>query len=219
MKTRLSQFDRTVLVMGSISLAFTLLGYRFFQLHVLRHEELSREVSRIHAKVVHREGRRGAIMDIRGNLLANSWSTYIVTADPSMTAPHAAEMAARLAPVLEADEADLRERLGRDGRYVRLKQRVSEETAAEVRAMNWKGIFFEDQLTRSYPNGPLASHVVGFVNGEHKGVQGIELAMHGYLAGRPGYVVTERDRLGREIRALRNEAIGPRDGYNVVPDD
>lgn len=216
MKARLNQFDRTVLVMGVISLAFMMLGYRLFQLHVLRHAELSREASQVHAKVVHLEGRRGQILDVRHNLLANSLSTYIVTADPSLTASHAADMATQLAPVLGADEADLRERLGRDGRYVRLKQRVSEETKAAVQALNWKGIFFEDQYTRSYPHGPLGSHVIGFVNGEHKGVNGVELTMNRYLAGRAGYKVIERDRKGRPIQVWTREAIRPRDGYSVV---
>jgi cell division protein FtsI/penicillin-binding protein 2 len=62
----------------------------------------------------------------------------------------------------------------------------------------------------------LASHVIGFVDAEHKGVQGIEASMEDYLQGQPGYEVIERDRKGREIRALRTEDIGPRDGFNVV---
>jgi cell division protein FtsI/penicillin-binding protein 2 len=40
--------------------------------------------------------------------------------------------------------------------------------------------------------------------------------METYLQGQAGYEVIERDRKGREIRALRTETIGPRDGYNVV---
>lgn len=213
---RLTQFDRAVLVFGALSLAFTMLGYRLFQLHVLRHNELRDEVSRIHGRVVHRQGRRGAILDVRGNMLASSLSTHVVVADPSLTKPHAEKIALQLAPILDLPLSDLVERLSRDNRYVRLKQRVSDEVADQVRALNWKGIFFEDQFTRSYPNGVLASHVVGFVNAAHRGVQGVESAMDDYLSGRPGYELIERDRKGREIRALRNEAIGPRDGYSVA---
>jgi len=40
--------------------------------------------------------------------------------------------------------------------------------------------------------------------------------MEDYLQGQAGYEVIERDRKGREIRALRAEELGPRDGYNVV---
>ena len=73
-----------------------------------------------------------------------------------------------------------------------------------------------DQFVRSYPNGPLGSHVIGFVDAEHKGVQGIEASMDDYLQGQAGYEVIERDRKGREIRALRTEDLGPQDGLNVV---
>jgi cell division protein FtsI/penicillin-binding protein 2 len=79
-----------------------------------------------------------------------------------------------------------------------------------------KGVMFEDQFARTYPNGPLASHVIGFVDSQHRGVQGIESVMQDYLQGVAGYEIIERDRKGSEIRALRNEELGPRDGYNVV---
>ncbi|MEI8064542.1 MAG: penicillin-binding transpeptidase domain-containing protein, partial [Verrucomicrobiota bacterium] len=62
----------------------------------------------------------------------------------------------------------------------------------------------------------LASHVIGFVDNDHKGVQGIEAGLDKYLSGVAGYEVIERDRKGREIRANRDEEIGPRDGLKVV---
>ena len=40
--------------------------------------------------------------------------------------------------------------------------------------------------------------------------------MEQYLQGLAGYEIIESDRKGREIRALRNEEIGPRDGFNVI---
>ena len=58
--------------------------------------------------------------------------------------------------------------------------------------------------------------MIGFVDNEHKGVQGIEAGLDKYLSGVAGYEIIERDRKGREIRALRDEEIGPRDGLNVV---
>ncbi|NQU11697.1 penicillin-binding protein 2 [bacterium] len=207
---------RALIVVGALVLAVAGLAFRLFQLQVLLHDELTAEVDRIHARVVHRLGRRGAILDCKGNLLANSLSTYVVTADPSLTRGRAVSAARQLAPLLAVDEVELVNRLSRKGRYVRLQKRVGDQTADQVRALRIKGIHFEDQFTRSYPNGVLASHVVGFVNAEHRGVQGIEAVMDEYLKGRPGYEVIERDRKGREIRALRNESISPRPGYTVV---
>jgi len=204
------------MVVTCLSLAFTALAGRLVQLHVLRHGELSAEAAKNRELIVQRQGRRGEIRDCNGTLLANSQSLRIVCADPSITVSNAAAIADKLAPLLKMDAAVLQTRLSGPGRYVRLKQKVDEETVQQLRALKIKGLVFEDQYHRSYPHATLASHVIGFVDSEHRGVQGIEAAMNQYLAGTVGYEVIERDRKGREIRALREEGIEPRDGYHVV---
>ena len=212
------QKGRALIVIGALASVFTALGFRLFDLHVLHHKELSALAQANREQIVHRQGRRGAILDADGDLLANSLSVRIVTADATITAPQAGAIAQKLAPLLKMDIEALTQKLSSQARYVRLNPRVKldEDTVQQIRAMKLKGIFFEDQLVRSYPNGPLASHIIGFVDAEHKGVQGIEASMNEYLEGQAGYEVIERDRKGREIRALRAESLGPRDGYNVV---
>jgi len=204
------------MVVTALSLAFTALGVRLIQLHVMRHSELAQLAAANRELVVHRPGRRGEIRDCNGNLLANSQSVRIVAADPSITATRASDLAQQLAPLLKMDQPTLVAKLSSPGRYVRLKTKVDEDTAQQIRTLKLKGICFEDQLLRSYPNGILASHVLGFVDADHRGVQGIEASMQNYLEATDGYEVIERDRKGREIRALRSEDIGPRDGFNVV---
>jgi cell division protein FtsI/penicillin-binding protein 2 len=212
------QKGRALIVIGALASVFTALTFRLFDLHVLQHKKLSALAQANREQVVHRQGRRGAILDANGNLLANSLSVRIVIADATITAPQAGAIAQKLAPLLKMDVDSLTQKLSTPSRYVRLNPRakLDEDSVQQIRAMKLKGISFEDQLVRSYPNGPLASHVVGFVNAEHKGVQGIEASMEQYLQGQAGYEVIEHDRKGREIRALRSENLGPRDGYNVV---
>jgi cell division protein FtsI/penicillin-binding protein 2 len=212
------QKGRALIVIGALASVFTALGFRLFDLHVLQHKELSALAQANREQVVHRQGRRGAILDANGNLLANSLSVRIVTADATITGPQAGVIAEKLAPLLKTDVDSLKQKLNSPARYIRLNPRakLDEDAVQQIRAMKLKGIFFEDQLVRSYPNGSLASHVIGFVNAEHKGVQGIEASMENFLQGQAGYEVIERDRKGREIRALRTEELGPRDGYNVV---
>jgi cell division protein FtsI/penicillin-binding protein 2 len=209
---------RALIIIGALASVFMALAFRLFDLHVLQHKELNALAQANREQVVHRQGRRGTILDANGNLLANSLSVRIVTADATITAPQASVIAEKLAPLLKTDVESLTQKLSGQSRYVRLNPRVKLDEVAvqQIRAMKLKGIFFEDQLVRSYPNGPLASHVIGFVSVEHKGVQGIEASMENYLQGQAGYEVIERDRKGREIRALRTEELGPQDGYNVV---
>ncbi|MCX7885650.1 MAG: penicillin-binding protein 2 [Verrucomicrobiae bacterium] len=213
---RLEQNRRVLIVMCGVSLAFTALAGRLVQLHVLRHERLRAEAAANHNVVVKREGRRGEIRDCNGNLLANSQSVRIVCADPAVTATNAAAVAAQLAPLLNMDGAALQKRLAGAGRYVRLKQKVDEDTVQRIRGLRLKGISFEDQFLRVYPHGALGSHLIGFVDANHKGVQGVEAAMDQYLAGVAGYETIQRDRKGREVRALRMAGIEPRDGCHVV---
>lgn len=211
-----AQQHRVVILLTAISLLFTAFACRLVQLHVLRHRELAATALKNREQLVHRQGKRGAVLDCHGNLLANSQFVRIITADPSITASNAPQLARQLAPLLKLDEAALIVRLSGPGRYVRLKQKVDEETVAQIAALKLRGIFTEPQFIRSYPNNELAAHVLGFVDAQHRGVQGIEAAMEDYLQGRAGYEIIERDRKGREIRVLRQAELSPRDGYNVV---
>jgi len=208
--------QRALIVLCCVSLGFTALAGRLVQLQVLRHDEYTAIAASNQQQVVQRQGRRGEIRDCTGNLLANSQSVRIVCADPSITTSNAPVIAAKLAPLLKMDVVGLEQRLTGTGKYVRLKQKVDEDAAQRIRALKLKGIMMEDQFLRTYPHGNLASHVIGFVDNEHRGVQGIEAAMNQQLQGVAGYEVIERDRKGREVRALRDEEVEPRDGYNVV---
>ena len=212
----LTHRHRALMVVTGLSLAFTALACRLVDLQIFRHTELSREAAANREQIVQRPGRRGEIRDCNGNMLASSQSVRIVAADPTITTSNAAVIARQLAPWLKMDEASLATRLTGTGKYVRLKLKVDEDTVAQIKALKIKGLVFEDQFLRTYPNGPLASHVIGFVDNDHKGVQGIEAGLDKYLSGVAGYEVIERDRKGREIRANRDEEIGPRDGLNVV---
>lgn len=138
-------------------------------------------------------------------------------------------------------------------RYVVLKRKVPIETYEQIRKVMkslsfgidekklpqsqrlfYKGIresaIFADKVDdqlRVYPNGRLASHIVGYVGMDNKsaygidyidtvGVAGIEKIFNQQLCGIPGWMVTEKDRRNREIVSYRTEDVQPVDGANVV---
>lgn len=61
----------------------------------------------------------------------------------------------------------------------------------------WYGLYAEPDPIRTYPSGTLASNVIGFVNGEGKGVTGLEQALDVELAGTVGSEVYDRSTYGR----------------------
>ena len=96
-----------------------------------------------------------------------------------------------------------------------------------VRNLRQHAVFSEPDQMRVYPNGSLASQVVGFPAAEEAkvsgrlvtqivGRDGVELAMNKQLGGVAGWKVTETDRAQHELVALRDEDVHPRDGLNVV---
>ena len=78
-----------------------------------------------------------------------------------------------------------------------------------------RGISFEQEATRVYPNEQLLCHILGYVNGDNVGVDGIERTMDEFLRGHDGFRYTERDRTGKEIVPYRGQERDARNGCNV----
>jgi cell division protein FtsI (penicillin-binding protein 3) len=83
---------------------------------------------------------------------------------------------------------------------------VPPEAAARVKNMKLPGIGFAPESKRFYPNVEIAAHVVGFTGRDPNGLEGIELKYDSTILGNTGYMITERDALGRNI-AVKNTVI------------
>jgi cell division protein FtsI/penicillin-binding protein 2 len=107
--------------------------------------------------------------------------------------------------------------------------KLPEKQHVFLRTLRRNAIFTEpvDDQLRVYPNGSLAAHVLGFagtdemqINGRQvlqpSGRDGIELVLNSALSGVAGWRVTKTDRQHRELAALRDEDVQPRNGLNVV---
>lgn len=210
---------RSYLLAGAILVVFLLLGARLCLLQTFWHAELAAKAENIRERVVKRDARRGNILDAGGNVLAQSLPVRTVCADPiAMRKVQATELpfiAQQLANVLDLDYHWVRSRLDTDRHYVVIKRKVDEETVARIRALKLPGLVYENDSLRSYPNGPLAAHVLGFVGFDGKGVLGVEWKQEQYLRGQGGWREIERDNKGREILVLRNQDVAPRDGFDV----
>ncbi len=113
----------------------------------------------------------------------------------------------------------LAEKLNSERRYIVIKREVPESLVtalrAKLRARNLRGIYFENDATRIYPNGSMLCHVIGFTDFEHHGIQGVEASMEEYLHGQDGYRYVEHNRVGQEIVPYRGQERTPRNGYQV----
>lgn len=178
--------------------AWAALGVRLFQVQVVRAEELS-EAS-LSERLTRRElaPDRGTIFDRNGGTLAVSILGKTVAANP-----HALEdievTAQLLSAALDHDPEQLRERLSSDLSFVFVERQLEPSEAQSVIDMALPGVFTIDEPKRVYPAESLAAHVVGFVDIDSNGLEGLEFEYDDQLRGEPGYVLFESDMRGRRI--------------------
>lgn len=166
--------------------------------------------------------RRGDIVDAKGTKLAVSEKVYNLIVDASVMLYKEDYLTPTL-QALEANFPDLDMAAVRkhiednpnSSYYVPLKRltydQISGFKEAQLEDSNIKGVFFEEEYKRVYPNNSLASDVIGFVRSDNQGMYGLEEYYNDVLNGTNG----------REYGYLNEDAALERtvkpavDGYNI----
>jgi cell division protein FtsI (penicillin-binding protein 3) len=203
--------------LGFIAL-FSLFSFRLVYLQLIKHDEYAGLAAEKHGykQIIYAE--RGAIFDANQEVLAHNFPVETVVAD----ATHLQNVEAAipiLRDALKIPARELAEKLGTERRYIVLKREVPTALVASLREQfrdkNVRGIYFEHDSARIYPNGSMLCHVIGFTDFNHRGIQGVEASMDQYLRGENGYRYIEHNRAGQEIVLYRGPEHAPRDGYQV----
>jgi cell division protein FtsI/penicillin-binding protein 2 len=210
---------RCVWVCVAFALLFSLFSFRLVYLQIVKHHEYAAIASEKHGQRQTIPAQRGAIVAANGQILAHNVPGELVVADASqITRPD--EVTPVLAASLGIPAAEIARKLSTGSRYIVLKREVLQPEAVALREKLrelklLRGIRFEHDFTRVYPNGSMLCHVLGFTDFDRRGIQGIEASMEQYLSGQDGYRFIERDRRGVEIVSYRGLERPARDGYQV----
>lgn len=118
---------------------------------------------------------RSDIVDREGRVLATNFDTYAVYAHPrDMIDPEvAASELARIFP--ELDEERLLKDFTGNRSFVWIRRQISPEQMQEVFDIGEPGLLFGPREMRLYPNGPVASHILGGSNFGREGVDSAEI--------------------------------------------
>src|SRR6266513_562398 len=197
---------------------FSAFSFRLIYLQVIKHDEYAGLAAEKHVYKQTIYAERGTILDDNNEVLAHNVPVETVIAD----ATHLNDRDALIDLVSQergVPERELAEKLQGERRYIVIKRQLPESLASalreKLRARNLRGIYFEHDATRIYPNGSMLCHVIGFTDFEHRGIQGVEASMEEYLHGQDGYRYIEHNRAGQEIVLYRGQERAPRDGYQV----
>jgi stage V sporulation protein D (sporulation-specific penicillin-binding protein) len=169
------------------------------------------------------EAKRGTIYDCNGNILATSatvWTVYITPQDIEND-DEARLIADGLAEILELDADAVYEKTQKNTSYERVKKRVEENVAIKVREFisdNSLGsiVGLDEANKRYYPNGSLASTVLGFVGDDNQGLGGVEYQYDTTLKGVPGKVVSSKNALGSDMPFNYETMVEPQQGSSLT---
>ena len=203
-------------VAALFAFVFVLTAGRAFYLQVLQKDRLVKLAEKQHQRIVALTPGRGAIYDQHNAPLAVSIEMDSCYAE-TRNLESLPEAATKLAPLLGYSVAELQGKLKASRNFVWLSRRMSPEQARKVRDLDLDGIGFVKESKRFYPNSEVAAHVVGFTGTDPGGLEGIEKKYDSTILGNTGFLVTERDALGRDIDLKKgSEGKSGTKGSNVV---
>lgn len=167
--------------------------------------------------------RRGLILDRTGEPLAINLETSSLAGSPAKILKSNSTLHL-LARTLGVSSQSLRKKLDPKKSFYWFERHVSEERMARFKKMGIvlptgempEGLWLVKEMKRVYPHGELASSLLGTVNIDTRGIEGIELWQNTKLRGKSATIDAYKDALGRP--ALIQQASDQnkiKDGENV----
>jgi cell division protein FtsI (penicillin-binding protein 3) len=184
---------RLLIVAGVALLWMTAVFGRLGYLQLVRHSEYFARAQRQQQRTIEITPKRGAIYDRNMHPLAMSVSVESAFAVPSEIGDNKSMAAQLLSGALGIPRDVLETRFESGGSFVWVLRKLPPDKAEAVRALNLKGVYLQAENQRYYPKRELASHVLGFVDLDEKGLGGIEYALDNVIRGKSERIVVMAD--------------------------
>ena len=154
---------------------------------------------------------RGKILDRNDQILAFDIKGYSVGIDLSKFI-YDKDIILFLSEQLQKDPVELTNTLiGKSSGYKEISRNVNFEVKERLQNKRIKGIYFRENLRRSYPERDITSHVVGLTDIDRQGIQGTELVFQNELIGEKGSFEGIKGARNSKLEGNRIEAIPGKD--------
>src|SRR6201986_1778453 len=196
------------------------IGFRLIWLQLVRHSEFTERAQKQQQRTFEVAPRRGVLYDRNLRELAMTVLVDSIYAVPSELGENRPSDAALLAKIVHNDPLDhytteqqMLARFNDSRNFAWVARKVTPEIAERVRALNLKGIYFQKEFKRFYPDADLAAHVLGYVGTDDNGLGGLEREFDEELHGVPGHKLTAVD---ANLQFRGSEEREPMPGENLV---
>ena len=159
------------------------------------------------------EAKRGTIYDKHFNVLASSIQSYNVAIRPNEI--NDLGFIKVLSPILGIDENKILNEITENSRFFYLKRNVDFETGQKIKSWNYKGVHLEQSNKRNVYD-ESTSNLIGLVDPDGNGIEGLELYFDNFLQGQNGELRYESAPNGAIIPQGEIKTIQPKHGEDLV---
>ena len=192
---------------------------RLFLLQIVEHKEYVEKARRQQMRTFDVAPRRGVLYDRNLRELAMTVLVDSIYADPAEIEDKKAA-AQTLATLVHTDPDDPRttaaaidDRLEHGRNFAWIARRVSADVSRRAHALHMKGIYFQKEFKRFYPNNQLAAQMLGYVGTDDNGLGGLEQKFNTGLHGVPGRMFVALDARRHVLLSTERD---PQPGRNLV---
>jgi cell division protein FtsI (penicillin-binding protein 3) len=211
-----------VFIIGAIFLFWVvLIGGRLIWLQVVRHGEWVARAALQQQRTFQVAPRRGILYDRDLHELAMTVSVNSIYAVPGdIPYERRAAVAQSLAAILHTDPSDhytepaqILHRIDTSRYFTWIARKQDPRIIDAIRALHLKGVYFQKEFKRFYPENDIAAQVLGYVGTDENGLGGVEQKFDHQLHGKPGRVLTALD---ARRHVLGSQERDPQPGQNLV---
>ena len=199
-------FIQSIILLGFCSLIARLIYLQIYQDIFLDDQVFSRLDSNYSLLAS-----RGKILDRNNKVLALDVKGYSVGLDLSQF-KYDKENIISLSSALNQDPLILLEGLKKQSSgFKEISRNVNNQIRTSIKSQEIPGIYFRENLRRSYPEKNITSHVVGLTDIDRRGIQGTELVFHNELLGKEGSFQGIKGSRNSKLEGKRIEAVSGND--------
>lgn len=198
--------SRVLLVLIFTMLLFGALVYRLINLQIVKSDELSYFAKRQQTNTQTIKAERGFIFDRNEVLLVYNRNDYSFFVDLRMLPQtEKTKLAGIFSKVIGKSKKHYLNLMRGTGKTICLEKKVSFEKSVNLFEYKNHAFFYVEEPVSVFHYGSLASHIIGYVDNDYKGVNGISKSFDHILKGRDGFRIVERNAMGDIISISENE--------------
>ena len=220
--------SRAVTVLLVLVSMFAALIGRVMYLQTVGREHTIHRADRQQHQTETLSARRGSVYDRNGILMAGTVQTQTLYVDPKFMQDSFQEdgrslvemddAVDKLATLIHKKSSELSQLLSdrSTSRYLKVAEKLDDDTVDSILKLKLPGVGVTPTEQRFYPLKSIASHLLGGVGKDGKGLEGLELRFEKQLAGSNGYQSVLHDAHRRPIAVAAEDYVAPQHGQHLV---